>query len=214
MSAIYIESISHSVPTDKPSQGFLSLARARSTASPATLHFGIDSSSLGSRARAARLRARIVDNAGPAAAAAVASRPPQKISPAIEPETLRLELRTVPPPAPRQKTVTETLATESQDEKITPVQSTGVEKNQAKIRHSMLDGSLEPAKDQESTNSSTDTAPDPLRLFGLFPPPALRHVQRSFEHAVVSPVAELVRVMAEMRRLEDVIQKEMAERGT
>jgi hypothetical protein len=77
-----------------------------------------------------------------------------------------------------------------------------------------VEAEKEHAKKQDDASADSDslTAPDPLRLFGILPPPALRETQAEFEHAVCGPTAELVGVMAHMTRLEGLIEEEKARR--
>ncbi|KZM20475.1 uncharacterized protein EKO05_0004553 [Ascochyta rabiei] len=56
--------------------------------------------------------------------------------------------------------------------------------------------------EEESNTPSGSTLPDPLRMFGILVPPALRAAQASFRGAVEGPVVRLVGVAGELRGLE------------
>ncbi|KAF9699170.1 hypothetical protein EKO04_002732 [Ascochyta lentis] len=60
----------------------------------------------------------------------------------------------------------------------------------------------EEEEQEQEKEDTTPKAPDPLRMFGILVPPALRSAQASFVHAVDGPVVRLARVKGELRALE------------
>ena len=54
----------------------------------------------------------------------------------------------------------------------------------------------------ETDGASKSTLPDPIRMFGILVPPALRSAQSSFKEAVEGPVVGLATVAGELRVLE------------
>ncbi|KAJ4988936.1 hypothetical protein SVAN01_05560 [Stagonosporopsis vannaccii] len=59
-----------------------------------------------------------------------------------------------------------------------------------------------PALPQPTPNPSIERHPDPIRMFGILVPPALRTAQSSFVAAVDGPVVRLAGVAGELRALE------------
>ena len=56
--------------------------------------------------------------------------------------------------------------------------------------------------ESETDGASKSTLPDPIRMFGILVPPALRLAQSSFKEAVEGPVVGLATVAGELRALE------------
>ena len=56
--------------------------------------------------------------------------------------------------------------------------------------------------ESETDGASKATVPDPIRMFGILVPPALRSAQTSFKEAVEGPVVGLATVAGELRALE------------
>jgi hypothetical protein len=56
--------------------------------------------------------------------------------------------------------------------------------------------------ESETDGASKATLPDPIRMFGILVPPALRSAQSSFKEAVEGPVVGLATVAGELRALE------------
>ncbi|KAJ4384305.1 hypothetical protein N0V86_001152 [Didymella sp. IMI 355093] len=57
-------------------------------------------------------------------------------------------------------------------------------------------------KSTEKTDATKPKAVDPIRMFGILVPPALRSAQTSFRDAVDGPVVKLAGVTGELRALE------------
>jgi hypothetical protein len=150
------------------------------------MHFGIGSASFEGQSRSARLRCDIEKQQHEIKTGNAEPAPSGK-SPDAEAQ-LGLHVRVLPPP-PRKP------STDVNDEVGANAEAKHVEK-----------------QDDLNTDSVSLTAPDPLRLFGILPPPALRETQAAFEHAVCGPAAELVGVMAQLTRLEGLIEGEKARR--
>lgn len=67
------------------------------------------------------------------------------------------------------------------------------------------DASRSNSTEDESKDKTDDTRPkvaDPIRMFGILVPPALRSAQLSFREAVDGPVIRLAAVTGELRALE------------
>jgi hypothetical protein len=65
------------------------------------------------------------------------------------------------------------------------------------------DSSTAPEKPESETDgASKATLPDPIRMFGILVPPALRSAQASFKEAVEGPVVGLATIAGELRALE------------
>ncbi|KAG9202089.1 hypothetical protein G6514_004757 [Epicoccum nigrum] len=56
--------------------------------------------------------------------------------------------------------------------------------------------------ESENEDASKVTLPDPIRMFGILVPPALRSARTSFNEAVEGPVVDLATIAGELRALE------------
>lgn len=64
------------------------------------------------------------------------------------------------------------------------------------------DGTAPEKPESENEGASKAALPDPIRMFGILVPPALRSAQSSFKEAVEGPVVGLATVAGELRALE------------
>lgn len=100
---------------------------------------------------------------------------------------------------------------------ITTQDSNDAEKTDADgTEHTTVPGTANPAQGTQDPPQTEDTAhaddaeespgsshlPDPIRMFGILVPPALRSAQKSFAEAVEGPVVKLVGVQGQLRALE------------
>lgn len=65
----------------------------------------------------------------------------------------------------------------------------------------------EDGKAQPSSDENKSACPDPIRMFGILVPPALRSAQGSFSAAFQTPVANAVNAAKGMREIEGEIRK-------
>ena len=73
-------------------------------------------------------------------------------------------------------------------------------KGDVEVEEELQEQSTENAK--ENTDDTEPKVADPIRMFGILVPPALRSAQTSFRDAVDGPVVRLVAVTRELRVLE------------
>lgn len=64
------------------------------------------------------------------------------------------------------------------------------------------DGTAPEKSGSKTDGASKSTLPDPIRMFGILVPPALRSAQTSFKEVVEGPVVGLATVAGELRALE------------
>lgn len=69
------------------------------------------------------------------------------------------------------------------------------------------DGTDAPLSPEPEINAEVSPIKDPIRMFGILVPPALRSAQSDFTAAVTSPIPELINVNREMRTLENEISR-------
>jgi hypothetical protein len=72
---------------------------------------------------------------------------------------------------------------------------TGVEEEESKDRSTE-------GKAKDKTDDTKPKVVDPIRMFGILVPPALRSAQSSFREAIDSPVTRLAAVTGQLRALE------------